>query len=58
MHGVTEDLDFHSCLKCQDIAREIGLQFNNGETYIFTSEQQIQRVKERENILNKDEAKI
>jgi hypothetical protein len=47
MHGITEDLDFHSCSKCQQIAAELEMDVSNGQTYIFTSKAQVNRFKKK-----------
>jgi len=47
MHGIQEGLDSHSCCRCQEIAKELGYTTENGETYIFTSQAQV-------NLLKKD----
>jgi hypothetical protein len=46
MHGIREDLDSHSCSKCQEIAQELGYDTSKGITYIFTSQAQINKLKE------------
>jgi len=47
MHGIQEGLDSHSCAKCQKIAKELGYTTEKDETYIFTSQAQV-------NLLKKD----
>ena len=51
MHNVVEDLDFHSCNKCQRIAKDIGLEVKttgpmvNRITYLFESQEHVDDVK-------------
>ena len=44
MHGVPEELDYHPCKCCQLIAKGLGYSFGNNETYIFTSQQQVDKL--------------
>ena len=34
-HGIREELDYHSCPQCQEIARSLDMPTDNGQTYIF-----------------------
>lgn len=44
VHGIREELDYHDCVKCQEIAEKGGLKVvPKRETYIFTSQRQINR---------------
>lgn len=50
MHGIKEGKDYHSCTKCQRIARKLGYEvIRTGpecdrQTYIFTSKEQVDRL--------------
>ena len=35
MHGIREGLDEHTCFNCQEIAKKLGKDFSNHQTYIF-----------------------
>lgn len=41
VHGIREGLDSHDCSVCQEIAKKCGYDTTNGNTYIFTSVEQI-----------------
>ena len=51
MHGVEEDLDYHSCQYCQRIAKGLGYEvITDGaqclrKTYLFTSQKQVNKLK-------------
>ena len=55
MHGIEEDLDYHSCQYCQRIARNLGYKvITTGpeilrKTYIFTSKEQVEELKKKRN---------
>lgn len=34
-HGIREELDYHPCQQCQEIARSLGMPTDKGQTYIF-----------------------
>ena len=41
VHGIQEGLDSHSCHECKDIAEKCGYDISHCQTYIFTSQSQI-----------------
>lgn len=41
VHGIKEGLDSHNCCQCQEIAKKCNYDLSNGNTYIFTSQKQI-----------------
>ena len=53
MHGISEGDDYHSCTKCQTVARKLGYKvITTGpechrKTYIFTSQEQIDKLKKK-----------
>ena len=50
MHGIKEGLDYHSCTKCETIARKLGKKLFTSDpepqrkTYIFTSQLQVDKL--------------
>lgn len=53
MHGIEEDLDFHSCQYCQKIAKGLGYKVKTDgpeclrQTYIFESQEQVDKLRKK-----------